>query len=211
MTRHTSTSRSVWRVVTFVAVLCVSVAYRPALVHGQGGQRGQRGQQGQPSQPGQRAQTSQIPAHPNELIFPTLEYTPPKAADHRHVLSNGVVVFVVEDHTLPLVDVSVLVRTGEYLGPPDKVGLASLTGSQMRAGGTASMTPSEFDEQAAFLAAQNRRLDRRHSRSCQPRLSHQGSGRRAGAALRDAQASSFRPRAAGSRQEPGAAADAASQ
>ena len=139
MTRHTSTSHNVWRVVTFVAVLCGTVTYGPALVHGQGGQR---------------AQTSQIPAHPNDLIFPTLEYTPPKATDHRHVLSNGVVVFVVEDHTLPLVDVSLLVRTGGYLDPLDKVGLASLTGSQMRAGGTASMTPSEFDEEAAFLAAQ---------------------------------------------------------
>ena len=145
MTRHPSTSRHVWRAVTLVALLCVAGGYRPALGHGEQAQRGQ---------PGQRAQTSQIPAHPSELIFPTLEYTLPKAADHRHVLPNGVVVFVVEDHTLPLVDVSVLVRTGEYLDPPDKVGLASLTGSQMRAGGTASMTPSEFDEEAAFLAAQ---------------------------------------------------------
>ena len=145
MTRHTSTSHNVWRVVTVVAALCGTVAYGPALVYGQQGRQGQR------SQP---AQTSQIPAHPDELIFPTLDYTPPTAADHRHVLSNGVVVFVVEDHTLPLVDVSLLVRTGGYLDPLDKVGLASLTGSQMRAGGTASMTPSEFDEEAAFLAAQ---------------------------------------------------------
>ena len=40
MTRHTSTSHDVWRVVTFVAVLCGTVAYGPALVHGQGGQGG---------------------------------------------------------------------------------------------------------------------------------------------------------------------------
>ena len=100
------------------------------------------------------AQTDQIPSHPSELTFPPLEFTPPKAADHRHELSNGVVVFVVEDHTLPLVDLSVTVRTGTYLDPLDKIGLGTLTGDQMRAGGTTSKTPSEFDEEAAFLAAQ---------------------------------------------------------
>ncbi|MEE2638604.1 MAG: pitrilysin family protein, partial [Acidobacteriota bacterium] len=75
-------------------------------------------------------------------------------ADHRHELSNGVPVFVVEDHELPLVTVAVTVRTGSYLEPADKVGLAGLTGSQMRAGGTTGMGAAEFDEEAAFLAAQ---------------------------------------------------------
>ena len=50
-----------------------------------------------------------IPAHPRELTFDALEFEPPAAERHRHTLSNGVVVFVVEDHTLPLVSVSVTV------------------------------------------------------------------------------------------------------
>ena len=95
-----------------------------------------------------------IPAHPNDLTYELLDFTPPVSADHRHELSNGVVVFVVEDHELPLVSLSVTVRTGTYLDPPDKIGLASLTGSQMRAGGTMSMSATDFDEEAAFLAAQ---------------------------------------------------------
>ncbi len=95
-----------------------------------------------------------IPAHPSDLTYALLDFTPPEAADHRHELSNGVVVFVVEDHELPLVSVSLTVRTGTYLDPPDKIGLASLTGSQMRAGGTSTMRAADFDEEAAFLAAQ---------------------------------------------------------
>ena len=95
-----------------------------------------------------------VPAHPRDLAFEALEFDPPEAARHRHELSNGVVVFVVEDHTLPLVNVSVLVRTGGYLEPPERAGLAALTGSQMRAGGTASLTATAFDEETAFLAAQ---------------------------------------------------------
>lgn len=101
-----------------------------------------------------RAAAQTIPAHPNDLTYELLEFTPPVSADHRHALSNGVVVFVVEDHELPLVSLSVTVRTGSYLDPPDKIGLASLTGSQMRAGGTTTMSAAEFDEEAAFLAAQ---------------------------------------------------------
>ena len=100
------------------------------------------------------AGAQQIPAHPRDLTFDSLTFEPPDAASHRHVLSNDVVAFVVPDHTLPLVTVSVLVRTGDYLEPSDKAGLAGLVGSQMRAGGTTGMTPTEFDEEAAFLAAQ---------------------------------------------------------
>ena len=133
MTRQTSTLLGIWRVMSGAALLCVAAACLPTALH---------------------AQTPQIPSHPSELAFRPLEFAPPKSADHRHVLSNGVVVFVVEDHTLPLVDISVLVRTGTYLDPLDKIGQASLTGSQIRAGGTTSRTPSEFDEEVAFLAAQ---------------------------------------------------------
>lgn len=98
--------------------------------------------------------TQQIPKHPRELKYSTLSYTPPVREKYRHVLSNGVVAYLVEDHDLPLVNVSTLVRAGSYLEPAGKEGLASLTGSQIRAGGTTSKTAEEFDEAADFLAAQ---------------------------------------------------------
>ncbi|MFW6198287.1 MAG: M16 family metallopeptidase [Acidobacteriota bacterium] len=101
------------------------------------------------------AAQQQIPAHPSELEFPPLDFEPPSPDEYRHELDNGVPVFVVEDHELPLVNVQLLVRTGEYTRPAvDSPGLAGLTGSQIRAGGTASMTASEFDEEVDFLAAQ---------------------------------------------------------
>jgi len=94
-----------------------------------------------------------IPARPTDLVFPELDFLPPERSKHRHVLPCGVVVYVVEDHELPLVDVDFTVRTGAYLEPKGKAGLASLTGSQMRAGGTAKQTPDDLDEELAFLAA----------------------------------------------------------
>jgi predicted Zn-dependent peptidase len=99
------------------------------------------------------AAAQDIPVHPRELVYPELDFTPPAAARHRHVLPCGVPVHVVEDHELPLVDVGVKLRGGAFLEPPGKAGLASLTGSQMRAGGTARATPEELDEELAYLAA----------------------------------------------------------
>jgi zinc protease len=99
--------------------------------------------------------SQEIASHPSELRFPSLAYQPPKAADHRHELPHGAVAFLVEDHQLPLVDVSLTIRTGQYLEPEELTGLASFTGEQMRAGGTANMPAREFDEEAAFLATES--------------------------------------------------------
>ncbi|MEJ7713025.1 MAG: pitrilysin family protein [Pyrinomonadaceae bacterium] len=99
------------------------------------------------------APSADIPGHPSQLKFQTLDYTPPKRDKYRHVLSNGAVAYLVEDHDLPLVNVSVMVRTGSYLEPVGKEGLAALTGGQMRSGGTLGKTAEQFDEAADFLAA----------------------------------------------------------
>jgi predicted Zn-dependent peptidase len=94
-----------------------------------------------------------IPAHPRDLKFSPLSYEPPIPSRYRQVLSNGVVAYLVEDHDFPLVNVSVLIRTGHYLDPKGKEGLAGMMANQMRAGGTASFSADAFDEEAAFLAA----------------------------------------------------------
>lgn len=100
-----------------------------------------------------QAPVSAIPPHPRELRFAPLDYQPPDPARHRQVLENGVVGYFVEDRELPLVTVTVLIRGGSYLDPEGREGLASLMGSQMRAGGTASLDAEAFDEELAFLAA----------------------------------------------------------
>ena len=95
-----------------------------------------------------------IPVRPEALAFPPLAYAPPSPAEHRHVLSNGLVAFVAEDHTLPLVNLTVFVRTGSYLEPEGKQGLADLTGQQLRRGGSRSLSAEALDERLAFLATE---------------------------------------------------------
>ena len=94
-----------------------------------------------------------IPDHPSKLTFKPIAFEPPRPADHRVVLKNGMVVYIAEDKTLPLVNIALTLRTGSYLEPAGKEGLAALTGGQIRRGGTKSLTAEQLDERLDFLAA----------------------------------------------------------
>lgn len=80
----------------------------------------------------------------SELTYPPLPaFSLPKPS--RTVLPNGLVLLVMEDHELPLVTVSARIRTGGLLEPAEKTGLAGLTGSLMRSGGTTALPPDALD------------------------------------------------------------------
>ncbi len=99
------------------------------------------------------AGAADIPARPEQIPFPALKFEVPKAEQYRHKLSDGVVVYVVEDHALPLVTISMTDRTGSFLDPAGKTGLAGITGAMMRKGGAGTLPADQFDEKADFLAA----------------------------------------------------------
>jgi len=105
------------------------------------------------AQPMPAVDDDDIPTRPEELTYDELSFEVPDGNSFRHVLSNGVRVYLAEDHTFPLVGLRVILRQGSYLEPPDKVGLASLTASMMRSGGTERMAPDIFDEEVEFLAS----------------------------------------------------------
>ena len=67
---------------------------------------------------------------PRTVIFDTVESVSPEP--DRIVLKNGMVIYLLEDHELPLITMSALIRTGSWLDPSEKVGLAALTGAVMR-------------------------------------------------------------------------------
>ena len=71
----------------------------------------------------------------------------------RVILDNGMVVFLLEDHELPIVQVSARLRTGSRLEPADKVGLAAFTGTVMRNGGTTTWTGDALDDYLERKAA----------------------------------------------------------
>jgi len=87
---------------------------------------------------------------PRTLTFKEIEFVP--AEPDRVVLENGMVIYLLEDHELPLITIGALMRTGSWRGPPDEVGLAALTGNVMQSGGGGGLSAAEVDDELAKFA-----------------------------------------------------------
>jgi len=83
--------------------------------------------------------------------FKPLNFVPPKV--DRVVLENGMILYLLEDHDLPIFNITARIRTGAIYEPQEKAGLASLTGFVMRSGGTVSMPADKMNEELEFMAA----------------------------------------------------------
>jgi predicted Zn-dependent peptidase len=88
--------------------------------------------------------------HPSELKFEPLRFDIPDI--QRIQLKNGIVLYLLEDHELPLIEGSALIKTGSIYEQSEKTGLASLTGTVMRTGGTKSKSGDQIDEELEFIA-----------------------------------------------------------
>jgi zinc protease len=94
-----------------------------------------------------RPATAETPKHYTDLAFPPAPEI--KLPDYtRFQLENGMVVYLVENHELPLVGGTALIRTGDRWEPADQVGLAAIMGTVMRSGGTQTHSADEIN---AFL------------------------------------------------------------
>lgn len=83
--------------------------------------------------------------------FKPLNFVPPKV--DRVVLENGMILYLLEDHDLPIFNITARIRTGAIYEPQEKAGLANLTGFVMRSGGTVSMPADKMNEELEFMAA----------------------------------------------------------
>ncbi len=90
-------------------------------------------------------------ATPRTMTFPPLTFSIP--ACERAVLPNGMIVYMLEDHELPLINVTASIHVGSIYEPADKTGLAGLTGGVMRSGGTRETPPDKLDAELDFMAS----------------------------------------------------------
>ena len=96
--------------------------------------------------------TPSIFARPHEeLTFEPIQFKPP--VPEKRTLSNGMTLYLIEDHELPLFSIDGLVKTGDIYDPPDKVGLSAIFASVMRTGGTVSREPDLLNEELESMAA----------------------------------------------------------
>jgi zinc protease len=68
-------------------------------------------------------------------------------------LANGLVIFLQEDHELPFINGTILIRGGSRDEPDAKVGLVSIYGETWRTSGTATVDGDKLDDQLEAKAA----------------------------------------------------------
>ena len=91
----------------------------------------------------------------NEIKAPPLRtFSMPQPK--RIQLDNGMVIFLMEDHELPLIRGRALIRGGARNVPNSKAGLAGIYGQSWRTGGTTKQTGDELDQ---FLEARAARVE----------------------------------------------------
>lgn len=87
-----------------------------------------------------------------DVQSPELKAFQPPVAE-RVVLPNGMVIFLLEDHELPLIDLSMVLRFGEKHEAAGRTGVAEATAAIMRSGGSAKYPGDKLDEILDGMAA----------------------------------------------------------
>jgi zinc protease len=101
--------------------------------------------------PSPKAAAAPLPAW-KELVYPPLHAVVVPNVE-TVTLPDGMKLYLLEDHELPLVHAAARIRTGNLFDPPEKIGLATLTGMTLRTGGTRTKTGEQLDEELENIAA----------------------------------------------------------
>ena len=71
----------------------------------------------------------------------------------RRILGNGIVLYLAEDRSLPVLNVSAVFRAGSLYETPARPGVAQFTASQLRNGGTTRRAAEALNEELEVLGA----------------------------------------------------------
>ena len=88
---------------------------------------------------------------PRDMTFEPVTFNPPEPV--RFEMPNGIVVYFLEDHQLPVVTFRAAFRGGTVADPADTIGLTQLTATLMRSGGAGDRSADHIDEELDFLGA----------------------------------------------------------
>jgi predicted Zn-dependent peptidase len=89
-----------------------------------------------------------------KMQFQELKWQVPEVGKEvtRTTLANGMILYLMEDHELPIVNASALIRTGSIYDPNEKMAVAGITGTVMRTGGTRTFTPDSLNSLLEFIS-----------------------------------------------------------
>jgi predicted Zn-dependent peptidase len=91
------------------------------------------------------------PDHPTKLQFPEVEFHPRKP--ERIVCDNGMVVYFLADPSAPLLRMRGMIHAGSLCESSPETGLASLTASMLRLGGSTLTSATEMNRTLEYVGA----------------------------------------------------------
>jgi zinc protease len=130
--------------------LLLALSFTPAIMRAQAAKPAVPKAASSPAKPSGGVATSW-----QKVPIPALHQFKPQEP-RRVQLPNGMVIFLQEDHELPLIDGAIRIRGGSREEPAGKVGMISLYADVWRTGGTRSKTGDELDD---FLEAHAARVE----------------------------------------------------
>jgi predicted Zn-dependent peptidase len=92
-----------------------------------------------------------VASNPRDMKFPPLKFEPPEP--ERFVLDNGLIVYFLADHQLPIITAQAMFKGGTSSDPADKIGLVEMTAVLLRTGGAGNRTAEQIDEDLDFVGA----------------------------------------------------------
>ncbi|HUU36592.1 MAG TPA: pitrilysin family protein [Candidatus Desulfaltia sp.] len=117
--------RNKWLVLAVAGILLVAFAFSPSAVQAQ--------------------------KDPKTLKFTDLEFKAQKP--EMASVKKGVTFYFKEDHEQPVINGTIIIKTGSLYEPADRIGLASLAMRMLKAGGTKTLTPDALEEKLDFLGS----------------------------------------------------------
>lgn len=95
-------------------------------------------------------QTS-LAGHPELAKLGQIKFSVPQVS--RYALDNGLVIYILKDNTLPVIHVSAMIHTGSSRDTKAKAGLAQMTTSLIKDGGTRKYKAEDLDKTLEYLGA----------------------------------------------------------
>ena len=99
------------------------------------------------STPTVQAQQSEGSKTIAKFKYPEIKMTVPEVGKEvrREVLDNGIILYMMENHSLPLFNITAYIRCGEAFVPIEQMAIPEMTGQIMRSGGTANIDPDSLN------------------------------------------------------------------
>ncbi len=153
--------KSVMRVLMafLLALLMAPIALSQAKPAAKPSAQAPANQGNQPTPPGPAQRTAQATAPAKTQAEPWKQIPIPKLPEFHPAipkqvkLKNGMVVFLQEDHELPLITAVARIRGGSRVEPANKIGLVDIYGEVWRTGGTKTKTGDQMDDLLEMRAA----------------------------------------------------------